>query len=75
VTEEQKQEKLHQAVDNVVNRFREEFDMTFVSMLGVLQLVQVGLACEAFGYDDEEDDDDDDGEEWKIVFDDPGEDD
>ena len=75
MTEDQKQEKLHQAIDNVVNRFRDEFDMTFVSMLGVLQLVQVGLACEAFGYDDEEDDDDDgDGEEWKIVVDDDGDD-
>ena len=59
MTEDQKQEKLHQAIDNVVNRFRDEFDMTFVSMLGVLQLVQVGLACEAFCYDVEEDDDDD----------------
>jgi nitrogen fixation-related uncharacterized protein len=71
VTEEDKQEKFHLAVDNVVNRFREEFDMTFVSMMGVLQLVLVGLACEAWGYEDE-DEDDDEGEEWKITFDDGG---
>lgn len=69
MTEEDKQEKFHQSVDNVVNRFREEFDMTFVSMMGVLQLVQVGLACEAWGYEDG-DEDEDDGEEWKIVLDD-----
>ena len=71
MTEEDKQEKFHLAVDNVVNRFREEFDMTFVSMMGVLQLVLVGLACEAWGYADE-DEDDDEGEEWKITFDDGG---
>jgi hypothetical protein len=68
VTEEEKQEEFHLAVDNVVNRFREEFDMTFVSMVGVLQLLLAGLAWEALGYDDE--DDDDEGEGWKLVFDD-----
>jgi hypothetical protein len=71
VTEEEKQDRLHRSIDHVVNQFREEFDMTFVSIMGVLQLVLVGLACEAWGYeDDDEEDEGGDGDEWKIELDD-----
>jgi hypothetical protein len=70
MTEEEKQDRLHRSIDSVLNRFREEFDMTFVSIMGVLQLILVGLACEAWGYEDEEEEEDDgDGEEWKIELD------
>lgn len=66
--EEDKADAFCEAVEGTVDRFRNEFDMTFVSMMGVLELVKVGLACEALGVaiDPEEDEEDGEGEEWKL---------
>jgi hypothetical protein len=35
-------------IDNVIERFRKEYDMTFAEMIGVLQLEIHTLSAEAF---------------------------
>lgn len=69
MTEDEKQDQLYQALLSLVSRYMEEFDMTYVSVIGALELIKVGVACEAFGVDDE-DEDGDEGECWKITIDD-----
>lgn len=65
--EEQKQDQLYETLSKVVERYMDEFDMTYVSVIGCLEVLKVTLACESFEADEE--DDDDEGEEWKIVVD------
>ena len=69
MTEEEKQDQLYQALLSLVGRYMDEFDMTYVSAIGALELMKVGLACEAFAADDEEGDEDE-GDCWKITIDD-----
>lgn len=69
MTEEEKQDQLYQALLSLVSRYMDEFDMTYVSAIGALELMKVGLACEAFGVDDEEGGEDE-GDGWKITIDD-----
>ena len=66
MTEEEKQDQLYQALLGLVSRYMDEFDMTYVSVIGALELMKVGLACEAY----EVDDDGDEGDCWKITIDD-----
>ena len=67
MTEAEKQDKLYEALEKVIERYMVEFDMTYMSSIGAMELLKVNLACEAFCLD--EDEDDDEGEEWKIVVD------
>ena len=69
MTEDEKQDQLYQALLSLVSQYMDEFDMTYVSAIGALELMKVGLACEAFGVDGEEGDEDE-GDCWKITIDD-----
>lgn len=49
----------------------DEFDLTYISAMGALEIMKIGLACEAYGMEEEEEDDEgDDGDDWKIIIDD-----
>lgn len=70
MTEEEKQETLYAELEKLTCRCMEEFDMTYISVMGALELLKVSLACEAFGVQDEEGEEGEDGDEWKIIIDD-----
>jgi len=70
VTEEEKQEKVYEALEKLICIYMEEFDLTYVSMIGVLEVVKNSLVSEAFAENEEDDEGDDEGEGWKIVMDD-----
>jgi len=71
VTEEQKQDELYAALDKLIHRYMDEFDLTYISAMGALEIMKIGLACEAYGMEEEEEDDEgDDGDDWKIIIDD-----
>ena len=60
----------YQAVAAITDRFKDEFDLTYANMMGVLDMYKMELFCEAMSVvmsDDEDDDEDDDdeGEEYK----------
>lgn len=70
MTEEEKQEKVYEALEKLICIYMEEFDLTYVSMIGVLEVVKNSLVSEAFAENEEDDEGDDEGEGWKIVMDD-----
>lgn len=61
----------YQALVATTDRFKDEFDLTYANMMGVLEMYKMELFCEAMSVvmsedeDEDDDDDDDEGEEYK----------
>ena len=64
-----------EGVEAVIERFYDEFDLTYSEMIGVLEEAKFWLLLESVGLasyeededeDEEEDEDDDEGDEWKA---------
>jgi len=60
---------------NVINRYREEFDLNHQTIVGVLEFVKLDLMTDGVCFvadlddDDEEDDNDSDAESWGFKAD------
>ena len=50
----------HSEISKVTERFMEEFDMTYVQLMGVLEMHKMEVFCEAMAVAFEEDEDGDD---------------
>lgn len=61
-------EMFYNELSALVDRFKEEFDMTYMQIIGVLEMYKMELFCEAMSVmmtQDEDDDEDDDDFGWK----------
>ena len=60
---------------NVINRYREEFDLNHQTIVGVLEFVKLDLMTDGVCFvadlddDDDDDDDDNDAESWGFKAD------
>lgn len=54
MTPQEQTTALREGLDAVIDRFRAEFDLTYATVVGVLNLIAFDLACEARGLDEED---------------------
>ena len=60
-------EVFYNELHGLVDRFKEEFDMTYMQLIGVLEMYKMEMFCEAMSVvlsNSEESDEDDDSPEW-----------
>jgi len=48
-----------------IDYFRQEFDITYVQVIGILEVMKSNLLMEIMHFDSMEEDIEDEGEEWK----------
>lgn len=68
MTEDEQLYEFQREIEKIINRFCDEFELSFASMIGVLEIVKGDLIAsyqDSMNDDSEEEDGDNEGEGWK----------